>query len=114
MLTGMGADGANGLLEMREAGAHTIAQDEESCVVYGMPKVAVDIGAVVETVPLRRSPRPSPASSSGRRRRNTSSVPDTNSSPRPKLPILRRGARTVLTRLAASRSTETHDESAVL
>lgn len=46
ILTGMGADGAKGLLEMRKAGAITIGEDEESCVVYGMPKVAYDIGAV--------------------------------------------------------------------
>ncbi|MBO6917716.1 MAG: chemotaxis response regulator protein-glutamate methylesterase [Rhizobiaceae bacterium] len=46
ILTGMGRDGANGLLEMREAGARTIGQDEKSCVVYGMPKVAFEIGAV--------------------------------------------------------------------
>mgnify|MGYP003303145731 CR=1 FL=1 len=46
ILTGMGADGAKGLLEMRKAGAHTIGQDESSCIVYGMPKVAYDIGAV--------------------------------------------------------------------
>uniref|UniRef100_UPI0040565C53 protein-glutamate methylesterase/protein-glutamine glutaminase n=1 Tax=Agathobacter sp. TaxID=2021311 RepID=UPI0040565C53 len=46
ILTGMGGDGANGLLAMRKAGARTIGQDEESCVVYGMPKVAYDIGAV--------------------------------------------------------------------
>ena len=46
ILTGMGKDGADGLLEMRRAGAGTIGQDEESCVVYGMPKVAYDIGAV--------------------------------------------------------------------
>lgn len=46
LLTGMGADGANGLLQMRKAGAYTIGQDEESSVVYGMPKVAYDIGAV--------------------------------------------------------------------
>ncbi len=46
ILTGMGGDGAKGLLEMREAGAHTIGQDESTCVVYGMPKVAYDIGAV--------------------------------------------------------------------
>jgi len=52
MLTGMGKDGAAGMLEMRQAGAHTIAQDEASCVVYGMPKAAVDIGAVEEIVPL--------------------------------------------------------------
>lgn len=46
ILTGMGGDGAKGLLEMRKAGAQTIGQDETSCVVYGMPKVAHDIGAV--------------------------------------------------------------------
>lgn len=46
ILTGMGGDGAKGLLEMRNAGAQTIGQDEASCVVYGMPKVAYDIGAV--------------------------------------------------------------------
>jgi len=46
ILTGMGKDGADGLLAMRNAGAHTIGQDEKSCVVYGMPKVAYDIGAV--------------------------------------------------------------------
>ena len=46
ILTGMGGDGAKGLLEMREAGAITIGQNEASCVVYGMPKVAYDIGAV--------------------------------------------------------------------
>jgi len=46
ILTGMGADGAKGLLSMRNAGARTIGQDENSCVVYGMPKVAYEIGAV--------------------------------------------------------------------
>jgi len=46
ILTGMGGDGAKGLLEMRKAGARTIGQDESTCVVYGMPKVAFDIGAV--------------------------------------------------------------------
>ena len=46
ILTGMGGDGAKGLLEMRQAGARTIGQDESTCVVYGMPKVAYDIGAV--------------------------------------------------------------------
>lgn len=46
ILTGMGGDGAEGLLEMRKAGARTIGQDEKSCVVYGMPKVAYEIGAV--------------------------------------------------------------------
>lgn len=46
ILTGMGGDGAKGLLAMRRAGARTIGQDESSCVVYGMPKVAYDMGAV--------------------------------------------------------------------
>lgn len=46
ILTGMGSDGANGLLEMRKAGAKTIGQDESTCVVYGMPKAAFDIEAV--------------------------------------------------------------------
>lgn len=47
ILTGMGGDGAKGLLAMRNAGAKTIGQDESTCVVYGMPKVAYDIGAVM-------------------------------------------------------------------
>lgn len=46
ILTGMGADGAKGLLRMRQAGARTIGQDESTCIVYGMPKVAYEIGAV--------------------------------------------------------------------
>lgn len=46
ILTGMGGDGAKGLLAMRNAGARTIGQDESTCIVYGMPKVAYDIGAV--------------------------------------------------------------------
>lgn len=46
ILTGMGGDGAKGLLAMRKAGAQTIGQDESTCVVYGMPKVAYDLGAV--------------------------------------------------------------------
>jgi len=53
IMTGMGDDGAAGLLEMRKAGARTVAQDEDSCVVYGMPKEAVKRGAVEKTVPLR-------------------------------------------------------------
>lgn len=52
ILTGMGGDGAKGLLQMREAGAHTIGQDEASCVVYGMPRVAYEIGAVEYQVKL--------------------------------------------------------------
>jgi len=46
ILTGMGKDGAKGLLAMRQKGARTLGQDEKSCVVYGMPKVAFEIGAV--------------------------------------------------------------------
>jgi two-component system chemotaxis response regulator CheB len=52
IMTGMGDDGAAGLLEMRKAGARSIAQDEQSCVVYGMPKEAVKRGAVERTVAL--------------------------------------------------------------
>ncbi len=54
ILTGMGGDGARGLLEMREAGARTVAQDEASCVVFGMPKVAIELGAAEQVVPLDR------------------------------------------------------------
>lgn len=57
MLTGMGADGAKGLLAMKESGAYTLAQDEATCVVYGMPKEAVKLGAVDEVVPLPRIPQ---------------------------------------------------------
>jgi len=58
MLTGMGADGSKGMLKMKEAGATTIAQDEESCVVFGMPKEAINLGAVdyienIERIPER-------------------------------------------------------------
>lgn len=48
LLTGMGNDGAKGLLEMRHSGAHTIAQDEESCVVFGMPRAAIELGAACD------------------------------------------------------------------
>jgi two-component system chemotaxis response regulator CheB len=51
-MTGMGDDGAKGLLEMKEAGATTIAQDEHSCVVFGMPKEAIKLGAVDRILPL--------------------------------------------------------------
>lgn len=54
ILTGMGGDGAQGLRAMRDAGARTVAQDEASCVVYGMPKVAVELGAVERSLPLDR------------------------------------------------------------
>ena len=52
IMTGMGDDGAAGLLEMRKAGAHTVAQDEDSCVVFGMPKEAIKRGGVEKTIPL--------------------------------------------------------------
>jgi two-component system, chemotaxis family, protein-glutamate methylesterase/glutaminase len=52
LLTGMGDDGARGLLALKQAGAHTIAQDEASCVVYGMPRAAVQLGAASEVLPL--------------------------------------------------------------
>lgn len=52
IMTGMGKDGAAGMLEMRAAGAYTIAQDEVSCVVFGMPKAAIDLGAAMEIAPL--------------------------------------------------------------
>jgi len=54
ILTGMGADGAEGLLKMKQAGAKTIAQDEKSCVVFGMPKEAIKMGAADKVVPLDR------------------------------------------------------------
>jgi two-component system chemotaxis response regulator CheB len=56
LLTGMGADGARGLLKMREAGARTIAQDEASCVVFGMPREAIALGAAAQVAPLDRIP----------------------------------------------------------
>lgn len=52
LFTGMGADGAKGMLEMRERGALTIAQDEASSVIFGMPKAAIDMNAAREVVPL--------------------------------------------------------------
>jgi two-component system chemotaxis response regulator CheB len=52
ILTGMGKDGARGMLEMRNAGAWTIGQDQDSCVVYGMPREAAQIGAVAEVAAL--------------------------------------------------------------
>jgi two-component system chemotaxis response regulator CheB len=57
ILTGMGRDGASSLLDMRQAGAHTFGQDESTCVVYGMPKVAYEIGAVQKQVPLDKMSR---------------------------------------------------------
>jgi two-component system chemotaxis response regulator CheB len=54
ILTGMGDDGAAGLLEIKKAGGHTIAQDKDSCVVFGMPRRAIEIGAVTDILPLNK------------------------------------------------------------
>jgi len=53
-MTGMGDDGAQGLGEMKESGAATIAQDEASCIVFGMPKEAISRGAVDVVMPLQQ------------------------------------------------------------
>ena len=52
LLTGMGRDGANGMLKIRQSGGRTIAQDQKSSVVYGMPRIADEIGAVSQQIPL--------------------------------------------------------------
>ena len=52
MLTGMGADGATAMKEMRDAGSYNLVQDEASCVVFGMPKEAIAAGAAHEALPL--------------------------------------------------------------
>lgn len=57
IMTGMGDDGARGMREMKDAGAHTLAQDEASCVVFGMPNEAVKHGGVEQVVPLERIAR---------------------------------------------------------
>ncbi len=57
ILTGMGADGAKGMLSMRRAGAHTLAQDEATCVVFGMPREAILAGGVEHTLPLQELPQ---------------------------------------------------------
>ncbi|HUJ17001.1 MAG TPA: chemotaxis response regulator protein-glutamate methylesterase [Nitrospirota bacterium] len=57
IMTGMGDDGARGMLEMKEAGAFTVAQDEDSCVVFGMPKKAIELGAVERVAPLKDLPQ---------------------------------------------------------
>lgn len=53
ILTGMGKDGVQGMLEMKQSGSYTIAQDESSCVVFGMPKEAIAVGGVCEVLPLQ-------------------------------------------------------------
>jgi two-component system chemotaxis response regulator CheB len=54
MLTGMGADGAHAMREMKDAGAHCVAQDDASCVVFGMPREAINAGAVHKVLPLKK------------------------------------------------------------
>lgn len=57
IMTGMGDDGARGMKEMHDAGAKTVAEDESTCVVFGMPKVAIELGGVDKVVPLDRIPQ---------------------------------------------------------
>lgn len=57
IMTGMGRDGADGIVELHKAGAHTVAQDEETSLVYGMPKAAKDTGCVGHIVPLPQVPQ---------------------------------------------------------
>ena len=57
ILTGMGKDGALDMLDMHQAGAHTFAQDENTCVVFGMPKEAIAAGGLDEIVPLQEMSR---------------------------------------------------------
>ena len=57
ILTGMGADGADGMVAMRHAGAETIAEDESSCVVFGMPKEAIARGGAIHVTTLLRMPQ---------------------------------------------------------
>jgi two-component system response regulator WspF len=84
LLTGMGRDGAEGLLAMRNSGALTIAQDAPTCVVYGMPKAAMEIKAAAEILPLKEiGPRIlqavlaslNPKSDSGSRRKSKQEIP---------------------------------------
>ena len=56
IMTGMGDDGARGMKEMHDVGAHTVAEDESTCVVFGMPKEAIRLGGVDKIIPLDRIP----------------------------------------------------------
>ena len=67
LLTGMGSDGANGLLKMRQSGARTIAQDEATCVVFGMPREAIGLGAAERVLPLQQIPEAMLRAAAGRR-----------------------------------------------
>jgi two-component system chemotaxis response regulator CheB len=68
LMTGMGSDGALGLQAIRQASGATIAQDEATCVVYGMPRAAVALGVVDRVVPLAEIPEAIVAAVSGRGR----------------------------------------------
>jgi two-component system chemotaxis response regulator CheB len=57
IMTGMGDDGATGMKEMFDAGAFTVAQDEASCVIFGMPSVAIDRGGVTKICSIERIPK---------------------------------------------------------
>ena len=54
ILTGMGSDGSQGMLKLKQAGARTVAQDETSCVVFGMPREAIKLGGIDKVVPLQQ------------------------------------------------------------
>jgi two-component system chemotaxis response regulator CheB len=74
ILTGMGNDGAQGLLEMKKSGAETVAQDEATCVVFGMPKEAIACGAVDLVLPLSQIAPTILATSSGKELRRPKAV----------------------------------------
>jgi two-component system chemotaxis response regulator CheB len=57
LLTGMGSDGAQGMKKLKQAGAQTLAQNEQTCVVYGMPRAAVELGVVDQVLPLQGIPQ---------------------------------------------------------
>lgn len=75
LLTGMGQDGARGLVEMRSHGAFTVAEAEESCVVFGMPKVAIELGGAEAVAPLPNIPRVICDAMAGRRRASARTLP---------------------------------------
>ena len=97
ILTGMGADGARGLLAMRRAGAQTLAQDEGSCVVFGMPKEAIRIGAAERVVGLQDMPARIVAALAAKRGNGPSDAP------RPTAPAARQLDNAVADRTAPGR-----------
>ena len=78
ILTGMGDDGARGMLEMKQAGATTIAQDEATCVVFGMPKEAIKQGGVDKVMRCQKLPRRSAGARGSFRDRNSRTKTDTS------------------------------------